>query len=165
MFQVKKFVIAAAFAVGLPSLASAADTLLTVSGEVAATEQGQAWSFTAEDLREMPKTTFATETIWTDGVQVFEGVSLDVLLDHVGAQGETIRATAANDYAITIPSGDAVSGGPIVAYLRNGQAMSLRDKGPLWIVYPFDDNETYKSEEYYSRSIWQLNRIEVVAGE
>ncbi|MBO9476733.1 oxidoreductase [Shimia sp. R11_0] len=165
MFQVKKFVIALVFAVGLPTLASAEDTLLTVSGEVAATEQGQAWSFTVEDLREMPKTTFETETIWTDGVQVFEGVSLDVLLDHVGAQGETIRATAANDYAITIPSGDAVSGGPIVAYLRNGQEMSLRDKGPLWIVYPFDDNVIYKSEEYYSRSIWQLNRIEVVAGE
>ncbi|CUH50883.1 oxidoreductase [Shimia marina] len=165
MFHVKKIAAAAILAIGLPSLVHAADVLLTVSGEVGPSEQGDAWVFTMDELRALPTASFETETIWTDGVQVFEGVALNVLLDHVDAESGTIRATAANDYAITIPFSDAVSGGPIVAYLRNGQEMSLRDKGPLWIVYPFDDNETYKSEEYYSRSIWQLNRIEVVAGE
>jgi hypothetical protein len=40
--------------------------------------------------------------------------------------------------------------------------MSVRDKGPLWVVYPFDDVPAYQSETIYSRSIWQLDRIEVV---
>jgi hypothetical protein len=39
--------------------------------------------------------------------------------------------------------------------------MSLREKGPLWIIYPFDSSPEYQTELTYSRSIWQLNRIEV----
>jgi hypothetical protein len=39
--------------------------------------------------------------------------------------------------------------------------MSLREKGPLWIIYPFDSSPEYQTELIYSRSIWQLNRIEV----
>ena len=43
----------------------------------------------------------------------------------------------------------------------NGEIMSLRDKGPLWVIYPYDQNAAYRSEVTYSRSIWQLDRIEV----
>ncbi|MEC8574513.1 MAG: oxidoreductase, partial [Pseudomonadota bacterium] len=39
--------------------------------------------------------------------------------------------------------------------------MSLRDKGPLWIVYPFDSDPAYQTEAIYSRSIWQLEEITV----
>ena len=96
-------------------------------------------------------------------MQTFEGVSLGVLLEHVGADGAELNAVALNDYAVSIPTADAVEGGPIIAYSQNGEEMSVRNKGPLWIVYPYDGNEEYKSEEYYSRSIWQLDRIEVMA--
>ena len=40
--------------------------------------------------------------------------------------------------------------------------MTVRDKGPFWIIYPFDSNPDYQSEVIYSRSIWQLNRLEVL---
>ena len=50
-------------------------------------------------------------------------------------------------------------GGPIIAYERNGKEMSVRSKGPLWIVYPYDSNPSYKTEAIYSRSIWQLEGI------
>jgi hypothetical protein len=44
----------------------------------------------------------------------------------------------------------------------NGAEMSIRDKGPLWIVYPYDASDDFRSEVVYSRSIWQLDRIEVI---
>ncbi|GAA6180073.1 molybdopterin-dependent oxidoreductase [Shimia sp. NS0008-38b] len=154
-----------AIAVCLPSFGAASDVLLSVSGDVASPPQGTTWALTSEDLRGMPATVFETETIWTEGPQVFEGVSLKALLKTVGASGGMLRATAANDYAVSIPVSDAVEGGPIIAYSRNGETMPLRDKGPLWIVYPYDDNEKYKTEEFYSRSIWQLNRLEVIGEE
>ncbi len=162
MFADRKTVFAAlALAVASPALAD--ETILTVSGDVGAPEQGGDWTFTMESLRALPSTGFQTTTIWTEGAEVFEGVSLDVLLDHVGAADGTIEAVALNDYAVTIPTDDAVQDGPIIAYARDGDAMSVRDKGPLWIVYPFDDNEDYKTEEYYSRSIWQLDRLRITA--
>ncbi|WP_299546304.1 oxidoreductase [uncultured Tateyamaria sp.] len=146
-----------------PSLAQ--DIVLTISGAVDTPDSGTDWTFNMDSLQSMTTTTFETTTIWTEGVQTFQGVSLKVLLDRVGAQGDTLRAVALNDYAVTIPKSDAVIDGPIVAYMRNGADMSVRDKGPLWIVYPYDANETYKSEEYYSRSIWQLAKLEVVAAQ
>ncbi|MGB1266126.1 MAG: oxidoreductase, partial [Nereida ignava] len=49
--------------------------------------------------------------------------------------------------------------GPIIAYKQNGSEMSRRRKGPLWIVYPYDDKKSYQTETVYSRSIWQLDRL------
>ena len=40
--------------------------------------------------------------------------------------------------------------------------MTLRDKGPLWLVYPYDADTAYQSEVIYARSVWQLDRIEVL---
>jgi hypothetical protein len=145
--------------------AFAGETVLTVTGSVAQPSEGSAWTFDMETLKELSSDSFETTTIWTNGYQNFEGVSLLTLLMHVGATGSTIRAVALNDYAVSIPVTDAVKGGPIVAYANNGKDMSIRDMGPLWIIYPFDDNDAYKSEEYYSRSIWQLDRIEITTEE
>lgn len=72
-----------------------------------------------------------------------------------------MKSIALNDYAVDIPVSDAVADGPIVAYLMNDQPMPVRDKGPLWIVYPFDSKAEYRTEAIYSKSIWQLSRIEL----
>lgn len=141
------------------------ETVLTITGAVAQPEEGEAWTFDMAALRQLPAASIETTTIWTTGSQTFEGVALVDLLAHVGATGNAIRAVALNDYAVSIPVTDAVAGGPIVAYTQNGSEMSIRNKGPLWIIYPFDGNQIYKSEEYYSRSIWQLDRIEVITEE
>lgn len=115
-----------------------------------------------EDLKQLGATEIETSTLWTDGVHQFTGVLLSDLLTHLQAQGDTIQATAINDYSITIPVSDAVTGGPIVAYSMNGEPMSRRDKGPLWVIYPFDSDAKYRTETIYSRSIWQLNKIKVI---
>lgn len=153
----------AAVAICVSTTSFAEEALLTITGDVAASGSDKTWSFDLPALEALPAVTVQTTTIWTEGPQKFDGVSLDVLMEHVGAETGTIRAVALNDYAVEIPITDAVEDGPIVAYRRDGKEMSVRDKGPLWIIYPYDDNEAYKSEEIYARSIWQLNRLEVVA--
>ncbi len=139
----------------------AGDVILTISGKLPSdgTEINVTYDLAA--LQELPKTSFTTATMWTEGPQTFEGVSLKDILDAHGIDQGTISATAINDYAIEIPVSDAVVGGPIIAYALNGAPMSVRDKGPLWIVYPYDQNANYQSEVVFSRSIWQLNRIAI----
>ena len=108
-------------------------------------------------------TTIETSTIWTDGVHSFVGVSLFDLVQELGVENsKAITAKAVNDYAVDIPMDDIVEGGPILAYLMNGEEMPLREKGPLWIVYPYDSNANYRSEMTYARSVWQLDQIEIV---
>ncbi len=135
--------------------------VLTVTGKIDVTNAEGAAVFDRTMLEAMEPVEFTTKTTWTDGPQVFTGVRLFDLLALLGVAEGTLRATAINDYAVDIPVSDAVDGGPIVAYLLNGQPMSVRDKGPLWIVYPYDSKREYRSEVIYSRSIWQLDRMEV----
>jgi hypothetical protein len=80
----------------------------------------------------------------------------------MGVNDGRLLATAINDYTVEIPLSDAVEGGPIIAYLMDGEEMSIRDKGPLWVIYPYDSDADFRSEVVYSRSIWQLDRLEIL---
>lgn len=116
---------------------------------------------TLSDLQALPASTIETTTLWTPGQQVFSGVWLATLLDHHGIESGTLELVAVNDYRVKIPVRDIHPGGALLAYERNGQVMSLRNKGPLWLVYDWDGNPDFRSETYYARSIWQLDRIVV----
>lgn len=141
----------------LASVGTAQDTgpvLLTVThGDTVTT-------YDLAALQDLGAETFDTTTIWTEGMQSFTGVPLAALVETLGIEKGVIKASAINDYTIEIPVTDAVAGGPIIAYFNNGAEMSVRDKGPLWIVYPYDSNADYQTEVIYSRSIWQLDRLE-----
>jgi hypothetical protein len=137
------------------------EVVLEVMGNIQTTNTAEGAMFDMDMLRALPRTQFTTSTIWTEGDITFEGVELSVILDLVGAQGAELSAVALNDYAVSIPSADAVPGGPIIAYSMNGEPMSRRDKGPLWIVYPYDVNPDYRTKVFYSRSIWQLLKLQV----
>jgi hypothetical protein len=138
------------------------NVMLTVSGDIAQTNVGDTLQFDYAMLTDLDDTQIETSTIWTDGVRVFQGVSLHLLAEVLGTSSGSLRATAINDYSVQIPVTDAIEGGPILAYLMDGEKMSVREKGPLWIIYPYDSASEYRSEVIYSRSIWQLDRIDVV---
>lgn len=136
--------------------------LLSISGDITNTNVDDLLVLDREALMALPATTFETSTIWTDGIHTFTGVSLHNLAAEIGAPRSGFLATAINDYAIEIPADDIVEGGPIIAYLMDGSQMSVRDKGPLWVVYPYDSSAEYRTEVTYSRSIWQLDRLETL---
>lgn len=135
--------------------------VLTVTGQIAVANAPGAAAFDLALLESLGTETIRTTTIWTDGVQEFTGVPLHSLLQRLGAQAGVLEARAINDYATQLPVSDAVPGGALIAYRRNGQPMPVRDRGPLWIVYPYDKAEEYRREIIYARSIWQLERIHV----
>lgn len=141
--------------------ASADAVLLTISGEITNRNVGDTLQLDLAMLENLPQVEIVTSTIWTEGVDTYKGVLLRDLLDHAGHAGISISATAINDYAVDVPIESATEKWPIVAYERNGGPMSVRDKGPLWLIYPFDDYDELRSEIIYSRSIWQLDRIVV----
>lgn len=139
----------------------AGDVILTVSGNIHGPNHGDSAVFDLAMLEAMPVTEFTTTTIWTEGPQTFQGVDLKTFLEALGADGEIVEAKAINDYAVEVPRSDAVEGGPILAYKANGAYMPRREKGPIWLVYPYDKSADYRSETIYSRSIWQLDRLTI----
>ena len=83
------------------------------------------------------------------------------MLDACGAQGSNVRTITLNDYRIDLPYQDALRFEMIVARLFDDKPMAVRDKGPLFIIYPFDANPELRSTVYYGRSAWQLKMLEV----
>lgn len=138
------------------------DVILTVSGAITATNAEGAANFDRDLLSRLPQHSFTTSTIWTEGANTYSGVLLKDLLAAVGATGSTVKATALNDYQISFPAADIADDGPLVAYLVDGKPMSVRDKGPIWLIFPFDSNAGYRTEESYARSIWQMDRLALV---
>jgi len=136
--------------------------LLAISSDTTLIDGNLTLKLDRDALMALPVTTFETSTIWTDGVHSFTGVSLADLAAEFSIKRGQFLATAINDYTVEIPFSDALEGGPIIAYLMDGEEMSVRDKGPLWVIYPYDNDADFRSEVIYSRSIWQLDRLEIV---
>ncbi len=137
------------------------EVLLSISGAITQDNGDGVVSLDLDQLQAMETMEFTTSTIWMEDEVTFTGVSLSALLDLAGAEGTAINAIALNDYKVEIPVDEITEEAPIVAYLMNGEEMSPRGKGPLWVVYPYDADPAYRSEVVFSRSIWQLDRIEV----
>lgn len=136
--------------------------VLTVTGKITHTNSDNAAQFDMGMLASMPKVNVTTATSWHDGgPHTFTGVDAKALFDAVGIQGSNLRITALNDYMTDVPVSDFLDQGAILATHIDGQPMSVRDKGPMMVIYPFDDNPTLKNEKYYGRSIWQIKTIQV----
>ena len=150
-------------------LQAASDTLgqptgkviLTITGQITKFNQGNTAVFDIAMLEGLGMTGFSTATPWFDGVVHFEGVLMAHLLDHVGANGQKVTALALNDYSTDIPLDDFRRYNAILALKRNAAYMPIRDKGPLFIVYPYDSDPALKHQRYYSRSAWQVARLAV----
>lgn len=131
--------------------------VLTVSGLV---DQGK-HQFSFADLKAMPNYQVKTETIWTDQEHTYTAISVAQLLAQLEAKGETLRFIALNDYAIEVPVNVLVEHNAFIAFEQDGKPMRIRDKGPLWVLYPFSDQPQINTPFYQAHCAWQLKTIEV----
>lgn len=144
-----------------PSVAAEDSVILTISGAIGTTNQDGKFILDRHALESMPTTVVKTETPWTKGMVTFEGVSLKALLDLVAAKGTVIHAIALNDYVVDVPVEDAANPKVIVAYRMNGETMRVRDKGPLWLIYPMSEEPDLRTEATHNKMIWQIKQFDI----
>jgi hypothetical protein len=135
--------------------------ILSISGSINLKNTGAQADFDMAMLAALPQHSFTTKTPWYAEPKKFTGPLLRDVLAAVGAQGKMLKAVALNNFKVEIPVEDAQQLEVIVALLMNDQPMAIRDKGPLFVIYPFETNIELQSTRYYSRSIWQLRALEV----
>jgi len=138
--------------------------ILTVSGKISASnghdeERGAVADFDLTMLQALPQTEIATTTTWTEGEQRFQGVLMRDLLELVGADGSQVRAIALNDYEAVLPTSDFETIPVLLALTQNDRTLRVRDRGPIWIIYPrygstpeLDNGQNYKM-------VWQLREL------
>lgn len=160
----------ASLVVALASLAPiAAQALDAPKGKVVLTIHGKHLSnpnvgdtaqFDLEMLESLAGREASVDTPWIKDRTTFSGPFLRSVLKAAGATGETMKISAINDYSAEVPFEDAEMD-TILATRMNGKVMSVRDKGPMFLIYPFDQNRDLYNEKYFNRSVWQIDEIEI----
>lgn len=135
--------------------------VLEVTGLISNTNEAAAADFDMAMLSSMDSHVTKTTAPWYDGAHAFAGPLGSALLDTVGASGTMLRVTALNDYVTEIPVSDFRDYRVVLATSFDGKPLSVRDKGPIFIIYPFDEKPELNNETYYGRSAWQVKSIEV----
>lgn len=167
--MLSKFVATMVLAIGALAMPAGAETgelgtpagkpILTISGNISATNSEEGAVFDIEMLEALGTESFETMTPWYDEPVTFEGVPMTALMQAVGAEGDIILAVALNDYTSEVPIADFAEHGTLLALKRDGEYMPIRDKGPTFIIYPYDTDESLQNQVYYARSAWQVYKI------
>jgi hypothetical protein len=156
--QLMTIVMMAMALLGMPQAGAADAALLRVHGAGVASET----SFDADSLASLGAIAITTKTQWTGDRDIhFVGVPLSKLLSTVGTTGATIRATALNDYRVSFGVADAIAKDALVAFEADGKRLSVREKGPFWIVFPWSTRPELATEVVSGMSIWQLTDLEI----
>lgn len=142
--------------------AAGGPVVLTLRGKLKRTNQADSAAFDMAMLEASAQHTFTTRTPWFKEPRKFTGPLLRDLLAMVGAHGSTLRLSALNDYRIDVPADDARRFDVTLARLIDDRPITVREKGPLFMIYPFDSDSALRNPVYYSRSVWQLKTIDVL---
>ena len=119
--------------------------------------------YSMAELMALPQRTIKTRTIWSDGIQEFEGPSLSSILYNAGvASRQTMELTSLDDFSIKIPTFTVSRVYPIVAIKHNGKAMNVRDNGPYRVIYPYDNDLSLKTEIIFAQSVMMLREINIL---
>lgn len=123
---------------------------------------GAATALDRAALEALPQVSFETTTIWTEGRIAFRGPRLRDVLALAGITEGRILLKALNDYEVEMDLEELGADWPIIATRQNGQPFDVRDQGPLWLVYPYDDEEdlNISRERIHTLSVWQLVQVQ-----
>ena len=132
--------------------------LLTVTGAISESNAMGEAQFDRSMLESLDWREVQTFTSFTSGEQLFAGPTLASLLEALGVSSGILTASAINDYTIEIDARDAFEHGVILAMQHNGRNMRVRDKGPIWLIYPSTEEEA-ADNLFDAEMIWQLDRI------
>jgi hypothetical protein len=112
-------------------------------------------------LESLPHTTFTTKTPWYNGPVTFEGVLMRDLMNAEGLNGKRVVVTCLDKYSVEIPFEDVKNYNVILAYKRDGKYMPISDRGPLFVVYPYDSDPVLQADKFYVRSAWQVSSMTI----
>lgn len=124
---------------------------------------GQQINLSREDLERLPQTTFTTSTPWTKGIHTYQGPKLSLITNKFSSSINGIRIYALNGYSYDINTQD-LQRYPFILVLRQDEkAISLRNKGPFWLLVPFDQNPKLLShDKLRNQLVWQINKIKAL---
>lgn len=135
------------------------DPILWVSGKITNTNTPEGLVLDEMFISQMDMGHIATSNHVVEEVASYEGPTIESVLELAGHQGTDAKFIAWDDYVVTIPIETIKQYGLLLATHENGKRMTIDDKGPFFVVFPFTDNPELQNDLYYNLSVWQVREI------
>jgi hypothetical protein len=113
----------------------------------------------AEALWALGRREVLTSVPWEPVRRRWGGVPLGVVLKQAGLAGRAVRVRALNGYAAVIPWEDIERYDPLLAMTVDGQAIPVRHKGPILVIYPYDHHHELARSIYRDRAVWHVEAL------
>ncbi len=137
------------------------EIILTVTGKIKHTNHLNRAEFDQQLLESLQQHEVITRNPWFADSNVYRGPLGRAIIKAVGAEDATImRISSLNSFIADIPVSDFMDYDVILALQKNGQLQRIRDRGPLFVIYPFDQQTNLKTQMHYNRSVWQVKAID-----
>lgn len=135
------------------------EPILWLSGNISQSNSAEGVALDEAMLSALEQGRIKTNNHVVANIVEYTGPKFMAVLDYVGAKGDSVKVIAWDDYVVTIPVADIERYGLLLATHEEGQRMTIDDKGPLFVVYPFTQYPELRNDYYYSLSVWQVRTI------
>ncbi|MFW8609975.1 hypothetical protein [Rhizobium beringeri] len=139
------------------------NVFLTISGQIGkmTNSADKTYEMSEREFLALATSTVTTSTPWTPKSD-FVGPLLTNILHDVAAKGSKLRLVALDDFSVDVDGDYLGRYGTILASSRDGVRLTVRDFGPIFVMYQRDsfrkELDTHIGASYL---VWQLCGIEV----
>jgi len=138
-------------------LSASEKKLLTVSS----TSESINATFTQQQLMQLPQHEIKTNLPWTEDSHTYSGPRLEDVLTSLEAKGEWLTLRALDYYSVSVNINKIKKFNPILALKKDDKLLTVRSKGPIWLILPVDSYPELNAALYNDYMVWHLVKIDV----
>jgi len=143
-----------AFSSYLPASEKKLLTVNSISESINAT-------FTQQQLMQLPQHEVTTNLPWTEESHRYSGPRLEDVLSSLDAKGQWLTLRALDYYSVSLNLNRIKKFNPILALKIDGKLLTVRSKGPIWLILPVDSYPELNAALYNDYMVWHLVKIDV----
>lgn len=117
--------------------------------------------YTLTQLLQLPQHDIDTKLPWTSENNIYTGPYLADVLQAAQVKGQWLRFDALDYYNVSLNYQSIKKFNPILALKQDGKLLTIRTKGPIWLILPVNQHTELNAAIYNDYMIWHLVKIAV----
>ena len=140
------------------------DKLLIIQTDPSTSCGSKELVFSEKQLQALPQKAFKTKHTWATVVQEFSGPLLTDVIQQICPQAKEVYLRSLDQYSVTIDFQKVVKYEAILALTIDGKPLTVREKGPIWLMINTDDLNI-AARTLDNMLVWQLYYIQVLTSD
>ena len=117
--------------------------------------------YTLGQLQQLPQYEMRVKLPWTNETHTYSGPYLEDVLLMANVSGQWLTMYALDHYQISFHFQRIKKYKPILALRIDEKLLTIRTKGPLWVILPMSEYKELNAAIYHDFMVWQLVKINV----